>query len=129
MAKPSSTKETMPEMPAAKVGRPSSRRPPAASGEALATGRGPDTRTSHAEFLDAVRLGTAKLLLEEKRRSDGNVDPSVRRVQYGAELGPTLLLVRWAEDNAGLWQRTEFALPRGAAKALGALLAKPSTPI
>src|SRR5690606_11054522 len=102
MPKPSSTKETTPEMPAAKTQR-NSRRPPAASGEAFvaSSSEGPALGlTTHAEFLEAVRMGTTKLLLEEKRRSDGSVDRGVRRVQYGAELGATLVLVRWAEDNA-----------------------------
>jgi hypothetical protein len=117
MPKNSSTRETAPEMPAAKSGRAPSRRPPGVSGE------GP-VRPSHAEFLDAVRLGAVKLLLEEKRRSDAPLEPSVRRVQYGVVLAEPMVLLRWAEDNAGQWHRTEFTLPTAAAKALFAALNK-----
>lgn len=113
-----STQETAPEMPAAKSLHPAARsKKPSVSGQVPV-----GSSTGHADFLDAVTQGTMRLLGEEKRRGDQPLEGGMRRVQYGVAVGERVVLVRWSEDNAGHWHKTELSVPLGAARALASLL-------
>jgi hypothetical protein len=114
---------TAPEMPAAKSMRPLG---PGArdSGTQPASGEKWVGTASHADFLDAVTNGKVRLIGEEKRRADTSLEPGIRRVQYGAVIGERVALIRWVEDNAGHWQRTELTVTKSAIKALAAALEK-----
>lgn len=116
------TQETAPEMPAAKSMRP----PPAGTGMTSATapasGEKPVGTTSHADFLDAVVSGAIRLIGEEKRRGNVQLEDGMRRIQYGVTTGERLVLVRWAEDNTGHWHKTELSLPRDFGRALASLI-------
>jgi hypothetical protein len=109
-------------MPAAKSMRPGQRRSDAPAN--AVSGEKVVGTASHADFLDAVTRGTCRLLGEEKRRSGAQLEPGIRRVQYGVATGERVVLIRWAEDNAGNWHKTELNLPKSAVKALVALVTR-----
>jgi hypothetical protein len=120
---PKNNQETAPEMPSAKSMRPGA--PPARldSGVPPVSGEKPaGTSSGHADFLDEVTQGSVRLLGEEKRRGDVPFEPGIRRIQYGAAVAERVVLLRWSEDNAGHWHKSEMSLPLSAVRALTALL-------
>jgi hypothetical protein len=105
-------------MPAAKSMRPTG----AASASPPASGEKPVGSRSHADFLDAVASGAIRLIGEERRRGNVQLEDGMRRIQYGVTTGERLVLVRWAEDNTGHWHKTELSLPKDLGRALASLV-------